>query len=95
MLPIDHIPQCHISMVSEHLQGQGLPHLPGQLCHCSTALLEKLFLIHNLNPSWHNRRPLLLILSSLVPQSHFFLLQSPPKHKKIKLSYLENSSYQK
>jgi len=55
MLPIDHIPQCHISMVSSHLQGQGLPHLPGQLSHCSTALLEKeLFLISNLNLPWHN-----------------------------------------
>ena len=29
-VPISHIPQCHISTVLEHLQGQGFHHLPGQ-----------------------------------------------------------------
>ena len=48
-MPTDHSPQCLISTAYKHLQGWGLPHLPVQLCHCSTALSEKkLFLISNL-----------------------------------------------
>jgi len=38
------------------------------LCHCSTALSEeKCFFISNLNPLWHNLRPLPLVL--LLPLS--------------------------
>ena len=29
-VPTDHIPQCHISMALEHLQGWGIHHLPVQ-----------------------------------------------------------------
>jgi len=29
-MPNNHVLQCHISMVPQHLQGWGLPHLPGQ-----------------------------------------------------------------
>ena len=29
-VPTDHVPQCHIHMALEHLQGQWLHHLPGQ-----------------------------------------------------------------
>jgi len=29
-MPTHHVPQCHIHMVLEHLQGQWLHHLPGQ-----------------------------------------------------------------
>jgi len=42
-MPTDYVPQCHISTVLEHLQGRWLHHLPGQLCHCSTAPSEKEF----------------------------------------------------
>ena len=41
-------------MVIEHLQGQWLPHLSGQLCQCLTAPWEnKLLLIANLKPPGH------------------------------------------
>ena len=39
-IPTDHIPQCHISIFLEHLQGQWLHHLPGQLCQRITTLSE-------------------------------------------------------
>ena len=53
-VPTDCGPQCHISMAHKHLQGRGLPHLPEQLRHCSTALWEKkLSLISNLSPRGH------------------------------------------
>ena len=29
-MPTDHVPQCHISTVLEHLQGRWFHHLPGQ-----------------------------------------------------------------
>ena len=39
------------------------PPLPGQLCHCLTALWQKeLFLTANLNLPWHNVRPSPLVL---------------------------------
>ena len=48
--------------------GTVTPPLPGQLCHCLTALWEKeLFLTANLNLPWHNVRPCPLGLS-LVTQ---------------------------
>ena len=50
-MPTDHIPQCHIPTVLEHLQGQWLPHLPAQPVPSITALSEKKrFLISNLPP---------------------------------------------
>jgi len=53
------------------------PPLPGQLCHCSTALPKKTFLlISNLNLPWCNLRPPPLILS-LFPGSRG---QPPPQH---------------
>ena len=43
--------------------GTVTPPLPGQLCHCLTALWEKeLFLTANLNLPWHNVRPSPLVL---------------------------------
>ena len=48
-VPTAHVPQCHISKVLQHLQGQRLPHLPGQLYHCIATLSAKLFLMSNLN----------------------------------------------
>uniref|UniRef100_A0A8C9FCF2 [histone H4]-N-methyl-L-lysine20 N-methyltransferase KMT5B n=1 Tax=Pavo cristatus TaxID=9049 RepID=A0A8C9FCF2_PAVCR len=54
----DHNPQCRISIVLEHLQGQWSPTLPGQLYHCLTALWEKKsLLISYLNLPWCNLRP--------------------------------------
>jgi len=44
----DHIPWCHTSTVLGHLQVQWLHHLPGQLCLCLTAHLEKFFPMSNL-----------------------------------------------
>ena len=41
-MPTDHIPQCHISVVLEDLQGWLLHHLPGQpvpLHHCFGEVL--------------------------------------------------------
>ena len=38
-MPIDHVPQCHISAGLEHIQEWWLHHLPGQLWHCITTLL--------------------------------------------------------
>ena len=38
-IPTDHLSQCHVPTVPEHLQGH--PHLPGQLCHHLTTLAEK------------------------------------------------------
>lgn len=42
--------------------GTVTPHLPGQPCHCSTALLEQFFLISNLSLPWHKWRPSPLVL---------------------------------
>jgi len=50
-MPTDHIPQCHIHMALEHLQGWWLHHLPGQLCHCITAPSEKSFFNTQTEPS--------------------------------------------
>jgi len=30
IMPTNHVPQCHVSMVLDPLQGWLLPHLPGQ-----------------------------------------------------------------
>lgn len=38
-------PLCHISRCSGTPPGMGTPPLPGQLCHCSTALSERYFLL--------------------------------------------------
>jgi len=44
-MPTDCVLQCLISKVLEHLQRQGLPCLPGQMCHCITTLSEKEFFL--------------------------------------------------
>jgi len=50
------------------------PPLPGQLCHCLTALWEKeLFLTANLNLPWHNVRPFALILLKEFKHNSFSL----------------------
>jgi len=73
-MPTDHIPQYHMHTVLEHLQGQWLHHLPGQLCHCLTTPSEnKFFLISNLNLLWCNLRPshlVLLLLPGRPPPCH-------------------------
>jgi len=71
IIPTDHIPQCHISMVLEHLHGQWLHHPPGQLCQHTSALSEKkFFLTSNLNLPWCNSRPALWAV--LKPGCHLF-----------------------
>jgi len=60
-MPTDHVPQCHIPTALEYLHGQWLHHLPGQLCHCSTAPEKKFFLTSNLNHPWCSLRPLPLV----------------------------------
>jgi len=66
-MPTNSVPQCHIHMVLEHLQGRWIHHLPGQpvpVPHHSFK--EVVFLISNLNISWHNLKPLPLILKNNV-----------------------------
>ena len=41
----NHVPQCHIAMALEHLQGQRPTTSPGSLCQCITTLLEKKFFL--------------------------------------------------
>ncbi|KAK4829020.1 hypothetical protein QYF61_001795 [Mycteria americana] len=51
-------------MSFQYLQGWGLNYFPGSLFQCLTTLLvNKLFLISNLNLPWRNLRPFPLILS--------------------------------
>ena len=50
-MPTDHIPQCPISAVPEHLPEMGTPPPPGQQCQCIAVLSEELFLQSNLNLS--------------------------------------------
>jgi len=59
-MPTNHLPQRHISTVPE-------PPPPPPWAAYSTTLLEnKFFQISNLNLSWHNLRPLPLILSLIT-----------------------------
>ena len=39
--PLNHVPQCHISAILKHLQGEWLHHLPGQLCQCINTFWEE------------------------------------------------------
>ena len=48
-VPTDHAPQCHISMALEHLQRQGLHHLPGQPVLMSGHSLEE-EIVPNIQP---------------------------------------------
>ena len=76
-MPTAHIPHCHIPIVLEQLQGQWPHHLPGQLCHCITALYEsKIFLTSNTNLPWCNLRPLPLILSLVTSKKRPNILLS-------------------
>jgi len=52
IVPTDHIPQCHITMVPEPLHGPGLHTSLCNPCQCLTTLLErKSFLISKLTLS--------------------------------------------
>lgn len=65
-----HVPQCCISTLLEHLQGQWLHPLPGQLCQCISTLPEKkIFLLSNLDLPWYNIRPLALYLNMCITEA--------------------------
>jgi len=53
-MPTDHVPQCHISMALEHLQGCWSHHSLGSRANEYYSFEKKLFLISNLTLSWHN-----------------------------------------
>ena len=83
--PLTHIPQCHISMVPEHLQGQWLHHSLGILYQCITTLLEKkIFLISNLNVPMGSLSPILVLRA----QGHSEPGKREPNFKR--LSVLKN-----
>jgi len=74
-VPTAHVPQCHISTFLNHLLGWGPHHLPGQLCHCNTALLEKkCFLMSNLNAIFPHCYSLLFRLFFTQSSTSFLVL---------------------
>ena len=68
-MPAARIPQCHIP-TALNTSRDGDPILPGQLCHCITALWEKKdFLIPSLTLPWCKVRPsppILLLLPGML-----------------------------
>ena len=90
--PLIHVPQCHIHMFLEHLQGQ----LLGNLFQCITTLVEnKCFLISNRILSWCNLSPFPLILSLLPgrrgwPPLHNNLLSVAVESNKVSPGHLDS-----
>lgn len=75
---LNHVPKCHF-YTFKSLQEWGLHHVPGQLCHCWTALLVKnFFWIFNLDLPWCNFSLFSLVLSSYQLLTEF--LQRSPQN---------------
>ena len=82
-LPTDHVPQCHVHTVLEHLQGWWPHHLPLQpvpLQHCSW---RRNCSTTHLNLPWCNFRPLSLTLSWKL----IWTLRQPGNHHKVELFF--------